>query len=89
MLNITLSEEEAMVVIDSLTAVAEKIDSESFSNYIPKELSEKAIENHRISELISSQVKSEIERKDRLENQQKKIDPFDDPDWRPNDPRGW
>ena len=89
MLNITLSEEEVKTIIDSLTTVAEKIDSESFRSYVPKELSEKAIENRRISELISSQVKSETERKERLKNQPRKIDPYDDPDWRPNDPRGW
>jgi len=87
-LNITLSEEDVKKVIDSLTVNANKLDDKS-DCYIPKDMSEKIKENRRISELISSQVKSEIERKARLESQDKKIDPFDDPDWRPNDPRGW
>ena len=47
------------------------------------------VEAYDLCTSISDRLEEEKKKKVIIETQPKKINPYDDPDWASNDPRGW
>ena len=93
-MNINITEEEAKILIDALAIMSRDYSNqvekvENYNNQVRKYKIDRADQAYKLCMDISKQLEKQKEKKINLENQPKKIDPFDDPDWTPNDPRGW
>lgn len=91
---IELNEDEAQVVIDALAVMAKDYrtqagEAKGYSLKSRNEIAQCGINAHDLCLNISEQLQSYKRKEEVQNNEPKKIDPFSDPDWRPNDPRGW
>ena len=86
MISITLTPEEARLVISSLSvsAVHHRNSADSYEPETRNRILSEAATYHDLCETISSRLKAAEERKNRA---QKVVDPYDN--WPINDPRKW
>jgi hypothetical protein len=86
MISITLTPEEARLVIASLSVSARdyRTSADSYESDTKERVLKEAATCHDLCEVISSRLKGA---ENRQENKQRMIDPYDN--WPLNDPRKW
>ena len=94
MLNISLDEEEAQIVITALANLSRHYkmmagDVKGYLNRAQKSTIKSGDDAHKLCLSITDQVQKQKEKQLQRESQAPKVDPYDDPDWAINDPRGW
>lgn len=94
MLNLVLDEKEARLVITALANLSRHYkmmagDAKGYHNRAQKSVIKSGDDAHKLCMSISDQVQKQKEKQEQRESQPPKVDPYDDPDWAINDPRGW